>query len=337
MLDLGANCFTLILMESQLLCPLCKSVSPGDASACVECGAIFAQTSAVGTAAAPWELPARQASHTSQATAAAPPPVTTSPPPVAASAPPPPAAAPATAQTGWAPPAIPDAASQGWGIRQQRGHPAKPLLDMPLTPLAPNYPVNKPPAAARRSGVGWPSWVAAILVAVGIVAVGLFGAAHGWFGSGSSSKAHNTLVTPDVIAGAPALPNSSWSQIASGIRTGLSYDPGITRTVSSVYGTAASPQLIFVGEQGSAVNSSTTAQGLQRFAALSNYLVDASSEVNTTAAGVPYVCGVVSGGSPSSICAFTDGQTRGFVWVVTSADLNHALSTTEAAHSASLK
>jgi hypothetical protein len=208
---------------------------------------------------------------------------------------------------------------------------------MPSTPLPANYPVNKPPAAARRSGVGWPSWVAAILVAAGIIVVGLYGASRGWFGTGGSSKVHNTLVRPGSIAGAPALPNSSWSQIASSIRTVLSYDQGITSTVSSVYGTAASPQLIFVGEQGSAVNSSTTAQGLQRFAALSNYLVDASSEVNTTAAGVPYVCGVVSGGSPSAICAFTDGQTRGFVWVVTSADLNHALSTTESAHAASLQ
>jgi hypothetical protein len=104
-----------------------------------------------------------------------------------------------------------------------------------------------------------------------------------------------------------------------------------------VYGSAAAPQLIFVGEQGSAVSSSTTAQGLQRFAGLSNYLVDASGEVSTTSAGVPYVCGAVTGGGPSAICAFTDGQTRGFVWVVNSADLNHALSIAESAHAESLR
>jgi len=332
MLDLRPNWFTLVLMESQLLCPLCKSVSPGDATSCVECGAIFAQASAVRTAAAPWELPGRQAPP---GTATAP--AATVSPPAAESTPPPVSPEPSTSEPHWAVPKVTTPATQGWGIREQRGHPAAPLLDMPATPLPLNYPVNKPPAAVRHSGVGWPSWVAAILVAVGIVVVGLYGAAHGWFGAGGSSKLNNTLVVPDSIAGVPSLPNSNWSQIASSIRTGLSYDQGVTHTVSSVYGTASAPQLIFVGEQGTAVSSTTTAQGLQRFAALSNYLVDANSEVSTTAGGVPYVCGVVTGGSPAAICAYTDGQTRGFVWVVNSADLNHALSVTESAHTASLR
>jgi hypothetical protein len=309
-------------MESQLLCPLCKSVSPGDAPACTQCGAIFAQAGAVGTAAAPWELASREpAAASTTATAPAPPPVETEP---------------AKKEAHWAVPSAPG--PNGWGVREQRDHRdhSAGLLEMPSTPLPPHAAVNEPPAAARRRGVGWRSWVAAVLVAVGIVAVGLYGAAHGWFGTASSSKVHNTLVVPKSIAGAPELPNSSWSQIASSIRTGLSYDQGVTRSVSSVYGTATVPQLIFVGEQGSAVGSSTTAQGLQRFAGLSNYLVAASSEVSTTSAGVPYVCGVVTGGAPSAICAFTDGQTRGFVWVVNSADLNNALAITESAHSASL-
>jgi hypothetical protein len=208
---------------------------------------------------------------------------------------------------------------------------------MPSTPLPRRKKVNGPPGVAGGHGVGWTSWVAAVVVGVGIVGAGLFGAAHGWFGSGSSSSLHNTLVTPASIASFPALPDSSWSQIAATIKTDLSYEQGVTHTVSSVYGTSGSPQLIFAGEQGPGVTSTTTAQGMQHFAGLSNYVIDAAGEVNTTVAGVPYVCGAVTGGSPSAICAFTDGQTRGFVWAVNSGDLNNALSVAESAHSASLR
>jgi hypothetical protein len=306
-------------MEQQLLCPLCQGVSPGDASACTKCGARFAQADAVGTVASPWELAPRDA----------PAPAATAPPPAVQSEP-------APQGTHWAAPKV-SPAGPGWGVREQQGRSA-PLLEMPATPLPRRGKVGVPPGqAAPRQGVGWRSWTAAVVVAVAIIGAGLYGAAHGWFGSGGSASLHNTLVAPASIAGSPALPNSSWTQIASTIRNELSYDQGISHSVASVYGTAASPQLIFVGVQGSGVTSTSTAQGLQEFAGLSNYVVAAASEVSSTSAGVPYVCGVVTGGSPAAICAFTDGQTRGFVWVVSSGDLHNALGIAEAAHGASLR
>ena len=232
----------------------------------------------------------------------------------------------------------------GWGIRQQQDLSGDdPLVKMPQQSYAPRTPVNGPAAAPRRNQsmpVQEDDDLRVILKRVlmgiaGVAVVGMLAMLAPRIISMFTTVQYRPISLPATLSGGVVMPDSSWSDVSSSLKTNLSSEDGVTSTASAVYGAANNPQFILVAEQGQGVTKSTSKDALDQFASMSNYVATDSQMTTQSVNGTAYTCAPIAAGStPTAACTWVNGQLRGFAWSVNSADPGYALKLAEAANPA---
>lgn len=301
----------------QLQCPLCKGLSPGDAMACTQCGALFSRPEQRSPLVSPWDLVGvRQAVGGDQADAY-------------------------TATATEEPPAVrqsprwiqqSDSGGAGWSVREQHD-PDSGLYQMPSSPYAPRVPVNGPTPVAEDEEDDLTTIVKRVLLGIGAVAllaIGLMTVPH--LIQTLTATQYKPINLPPSLSGQTQLTNSEWGDAAGSIKVNFELQDGITSSAAAVYGTGSSAQFVLAAEQGSAVSQQSDADALTQFAGTSNYTADGGHRSVQHAGGTGFTCEPIVTGGPATIaCTWTNGDLRGFAWVVNNGDPANALNIASAA------
>jgi hypothetical protein len=195
-----------------------------------------------------------------------------------------------------------------------------------------------PPAPPDEPDMGWMSTQTKVLIAIGAVGVVAVAAVLLFVVSGGGHPKFHTAAT---LAGEPLMTSEVAKGLAEGMRNEIK-SRGAPAPVVALYGPASQPKYILM-EFGISLEA--------EYGNLPNALTDVGTGVASTAGSLDVVhavydtrggtdlgCAPLSSGETflGSMCMWDDGDTTGFVVLITVSELQSALDITSQAHDASV-